>query len=128
MQELKLLLGGEGNATATLVAGTVSNVAVVTLPSNPGYEYDVSISVSLKSLVGTAMSASAQIGAIAFTVSGTFAVGIISIFNTTNDDVAKHTFKAVPGQAITCPIIASCADTYYLHYTYIGRKLINNLF
>ena len=143
------LLSGEGNATAALVAGTVSNVAVVTLPSDAGYEFEVSISVSLK-LAGTDTTATAQIGGGTFlcdVTSGTagqiFPIPFVSFGNDTSVSEAiavqvsagggtttfpasplTHTITAAPGQAITCPLLSNHTDTYYLHYSYIGRKVI----
>ncbi len=140
------LLGGEGNATAALVAGTVSNVAVVTLPADVGYEYDVSISVVLK-LAAAACTATAQIGGNSFllevssaTIGEIFPIPGIFTTNLTiteafGDDAVtvgypasapSHTVKATPGQAITCPILSNVADTYYLHYSYIGRKVVES--
>lgn len=153
-QELRLL-GGEGNATAVLVAGTVTNVAVVTLPSAAGYEFDVSIAVALKMASAVIPNAVAQIGSRNFAIAGggTGAVSVIgdlysfpyvrsgnatfvtelasssgSSMASAENSQATHTFKAAPGQAITCPIISNAADTYFLHYTYIGRKIVNNSF
>ena len=156
--ELKLL-SGEGNATAALVAGTVTNVAVVTLPTNPGYEYDVSIGVFLKLVSVVTTSASITVGGNTLSIyggAGASAAGVIgyifpfpstnvalnSIVNeyvfvgtsgtsgigATTGDGTIHTFKAAPGQSITCPIISNSADVYYLHYAYIGRKLITSSF
>ncbi len=145
------LLGGEGNATAALVAGTVSNVAVVTLPADVGYEYDVSISVVLK-LAASACTATAQIGGNSFllevasaTIGEIFPIPYISLAGTNSSTESMsvntvssgpttalpvtaptHTVKAAPGQAITCPIISNVADTYYLHYSYIGRKVVES--
>lgn len=143
-----LYKSGDGNATATLSAGTVSNVAVVTLPSDPGYEYDVSISVMIKAAT-TVLNAAVQIGGISYYSSGTSVVGSVypvpaiatsatvlateSLYNNTATGgypaatevgIKGHTIKAGPAQAITCPILSPFADTYYLHYSYIGRKVI----
>lgn len=150
-----LIKTGDGNATAALVAGTVTNVAVVTLPSDPGYEYDVSISVSLK-LAGTGtVRAAALIGGISFPIysattlhaagdtlsfpslfssatlfsSEVNSVGSSNSAQPASPDLQKvHTVKYGPGAAVTCPIISNAADTYYLHYSYIGRKTVTESF
>lgn len=140
-----LIKSGEGNATAALVAGTTSNVAVVTLPSDPGYEYKVTIAASLK-MATTTCYATLRFGNVAqvISLSGTVAGQIrpfpcadvilteIGYPTTSSNGMqstvggleAYHTATYGPGVAVTASITSSSADTYDLHYTYIGRKTI----
>ena len=139
-----LYKSGQGDSTAALVAGTVTNVAVVTLPSDPGYEYDVSISIMLKA-TGATVSAVALVGDQSFALSvsagGTGGIfpfpGYFSGATTPNGSATfapasagapqfptVTTFKSGPGTAITVPILSNASDTYYLHYNYVGRKVV----
>lgn len=156
-----LIKSGDGNATAALVAGTVTNVAVVTLPSDPGYEYDVSVSVMFKT-AGTTLQASTLFGNYSvLTRVGTCVTGQIipsgaragtmDVVNTPASNISDlvlstsggsantssafntgasslMTVKYGPGAAVTVSINSAAADTYYLHYSYIGRKTITESF
>jgi hypothetical protein len=145
------VLAGEGTATGVLVAGTVTNVAAVTLPSDAGFEYDVNVSVMIKSS-STTMAVVAQIGGLAAscfasttttatphmlpsTMSGARAPSSSlddwKTINTVTTLPSKFSplrqFTAGPGQTITVPILSELADTYYVHYKYVGRKVIETV-
>lgn len=128
-RQLKIL-SGEGNATAALVADTITNIAVVTLPTDPGYEYDVTIAVDIKASSTSITYAHFMVGGNLSTYAATPAGGQHLANTATWSGVASSNpqelfkFKAGPGQAITCPMLSNRADTYYLHYTYVGRKVI----
>lgn len=143
-----LLKTGDGNATAALVAGTVTNVAVVTLPSDPGYEYDVSISIMFKAAGTTAAYTTVNFGNFSVSSFGSTTAGYVyalgaattnsatgliqsnassvNIQTTVPDKIMKVQYG--PGIAVTCSIVSSRDETYYLHYSYIGRKTITESF
>ncbi len=152
MKKSSLYLSGSGSVTSTLsnivtaYTPVETAVTIVTLPSTPGFEYEVALSPVAWATAGASSTAVNVTVVCAGTISGvsTYAANITSeagvIWPGSNESTTVGTpavikIKGVAGQVITCSYwVAGPNNTdafrgsYKVYYQYVGKKITEGTF